>query len=444
MQGGGAVRGKPIIIILILMTFILFDTFFIALAENGQTVWNGYDLVLLNTYDVQLVGQNSTIEIYEDKLVYSGEYIIKNKADKTLEVILGLPSINLENIQIIDKGNALKYYKRNGNYIEDKYPSEAFPKVDKWHTYSLWLKNDETKIINLKYESKLINNSKGVFSIRFNKNKGLINSEASMIVLVLNNFYPYNVLDTTGVAAEKTLFGSNNQLILEMNKNSEIFGLDYELVDKLSIDRLDFSANKKLKNIATLFRNKDYDVVNALSDEYIDNPGDPSFDTTQVKYVKAEAYRKRADFEKYIEGIKGLDLDRLYPNRLKYKILYDLDRILEGESQDSQILGIIKLIQAKAFDDNEYIDKWMRDGGKDYINIEQTVDINSPNKDENEEDSLIVKTINFFKLGNVINKVAGFKYLRVIVLIMVFMLGYYLGRRTKKRKNTVSYYTFKR
>ncbi|MDD2481529.1 MAG: hypothetical protein PHF82_05270, partial [Lutispora sp.] len=210
------------------------------------------------------------------------------------------------------------------------------------------------------------------------------------------------------------------------------------------IDRLDFSANKKLKNIATLFRNKDYDVVNALSDEYIDNPGDPSFDTTQVKYVKAEAYRKRADFEKYIEGIKGLDLDRLYPNRLKYKILYDLDRILEGESQDSQILGIIKLIQAKAFDDNEYIDKWMRDGGKDYMNIEQTVDINSPNKDENEEDSLIVKTINFFKLGNVINKVAGFKYLRVIVLIMVFMLGYYLGRRTKKRKNTVSYYTFKR
>lgn len=437
-------RGKPVIIILILLTFTLFGIFFTVLAENGQIVWNGYDLEVLNTYDAQFVGQNSTIEIYEDKLIYSGEYIIKNKVDKTLEVILGLPSNNLENIQIIDKGNALKYYKRNGSYIEEKYPSEVFPKSEKWHTSSLWLKNDETRIINLRYESKLTNNSKGVFSIRFNRNKGLINSEASMIVLILNNFYPYNVLDTTGAAAEKTLFSGNNQLILEMNKNSEIFGLDYELVDKLSIDRLDFSANKKLKNIANSFRNKDYDVVNALCDEYVNNPGDPSFDTIQVKYVKAEAYRKRADFQKYIEGIKSLDFDRLYPNRLKYKILYDLDKILEGKSQDSQILGIMKLIQAKAFDDNEYIDKWMRDSDKDYMDVNLKIDTSSSNKTTNEEENLVIKTIYLLKLENVINRIAEFKYLRFIVIIMVFMLGYYLGRRTKKRKNTVSYYTFKR
>lgn len=437
-------RGRPIVVISILLTIVLVSTFSTLFAENRDIVWNGFDLEVLNTYDVQLIGQNSAIEIYEDKLIYTGEYIIKNKADKTLEAILGLPSSNLENIQITDKGNSIKYYNRNGSYIEDKYPSDSLPKADKWHTASLWFKNGETRIINLRYEAKLTNDSKGIFSIRFNKSKGLINSDASMIVATLNEFYPYNVLDTIGISDENTVFCSNNRLTMEMNKNSEIIGLDYELVDKMSIDRLDFSADKKLKSIAASFRKKDYDAVNALCDEYINNPGDPAFRTVQVKYVKAEAYRKQANFEKYVEIIKGLDLDKLYPDRLKYKILYDIDKIFEGEIQDSQLIGIMGSLQAQALDNNEYIGKWMQDREKNYIDAIETIESVTTDTDENKEESIIKKIITFMKLENLVNKIMGFKFLPIIVIVGAFLFGYFLGRRNKKRKNNISYYTYKR
>ena len=445
LYGGGRIlRVKPIIMIFILFTIVFFVPFSVASAENGQNVWNGYDLEVLNTYDSQLVGQNSTIEIIEDKLIYNGEYIVKNKTDKTIEVILGLPSNNLENVQITDRGSSIKHYNRNGSYIEDKYPSESLPKAAKWHTISLWLKGGETRNLNVRYEAKLINDSKGVYSVRYNRNKNLMDSEASTIVLSLRDFFPYNILDTTGIISDKAIFGSNNHLLLEMNKDSEILGLDYELLDKLSIDRLDFGSDKKLKNIAASFRKKEYDTVNTLCDEYIKNPGDPAFSMVQIQYVKAEAYRKQANFEKYFEFLKGLDFEKLYPNRLKYKILYDADRILQGKVQDAQLLAIMKSLQAQAYTDNEYIGKWMQGDGNSYEDDGSITNRGDSSPNKVKEDSVVAKTIKHLKLENIIYKIKAFKYTPLIVIVAAFLLGYLFGRRTKKRKNTISYYTFKR
>lgn len=434
-------RRKPITGILILLTAILICSFTTAMADEEENVWNGYDLQVLNTYDIQLVGQNSIIEVNEDKLVYNGEYVIKNMTQNTLEAILGLPSNNLENIQITEKGSSVKHYNRSKSYIEDKYPSDALPNVARWYTASLWFKAGESKVINIKYETKLINDYKSMFSIRYYKNKQLINSEASKIILSMHNFYPYDVLDTIGVSAEKTVLAGNERFTMEMNRESEMLGIDYELVDKLAVDRFDFSSDKKLKNIAASFKKKDYNSVLILCDEYMSNPTDSTFNLAQVKYIKAEAYRKQVDFSKYIEYIKELNFDMLYPSRLRYKILYDLDQMLGESVQDAKLLDIMKTLHTKAIEDNEYIGIWLESMGKNYLETAEAMEPELPAKDI-EEDDIFSKTIAFLKLDALIERIKGFKYLPVIGVAISFVAGYILGRRKRKKKNIISYYKF--
>jgi len=447
MLGGGIMRKRPITILSIFMIIIMISIFTTTLADEEEIIWNGYDVEILNTYDIQLIGQNLTIEINEDKLVYNGEYVIKNFTQNTLEAILGLPSNNLENMQITEKSNIVKHYSRNKSYITDRFPSDTLPDVSRWYTASLWFKAGETKIINVRYETKLKNNNKGVYSIRYHRNKDLIYSDASAVVLSLYDFYPYNVLNTIGVEEEKTVLSGNKRLTMEMSKGRDMLGLEYELVDKLSIDRFDFSSDKKLKNIAASFRKKDYEAVNTLCDEYLKNPTDPTFNSNQINYIKAETYRKQADYSKYIEYVKDLNLDALYPSRLKYKILYDLAQIIQQDTIDIKLLDVMRDIQTQAKDSNEYIGKWMEMTGKNYIEAVETIEQQKPQQNI-EKENFIDKTIALFKLENLLEKIKGVKYFSVILIavsiIVSFIAGYISGRRKMKRKNTISYYKFHR
>lgn len=412
----------------------------IFIADNDDIVWNGYDIRILNTYDINLVAQDIHIEIVEDKLFFDGEYILKNVKDNTVEAIIGLPSNSLDNIEISEKNNALRHYNRTVKYIEDRYPSDALPEVSRWYTVNLWFKAGETKVINVKYEAEIKNNSKGIFSVRYHKNNDLMQSDASKIVMSLKNFYPYNVLNTIGALEDKALLSGDDTFTLEMNRTSYILGIDYELVDKLAIDRFDFSSDKKLKNIAAAFRKKDYNSVFVLCDEYVQNPTDPAFNSAQINYIKAESYRKQADFEKYIEEIKKLDYNMLYPNRLKYKILYDLDQIIGNETQDKKLLEMMKNLHLQAIEQNEYIGRWMENLGSNYAMIEE-VNIQEVS-DEKEEESIFARIVDYLKMNSIVEKIIEFKYIELILIIVSFVLGYLLGRRKKKRRDHISYYKF--
>jgi len=412
----------------------------IFIADNDDIVWNGYDIRILNTYDINFVAQDINIEIVEDKLFFDGEYILKNVKDNTVEAIIGLPSNSLDNIEISEKNNALKHYNRTVKYIEDRYPSDALPEVSRWYTVNLWFKAGEIKVINVKYEAEIKNNSKGIFSVRYHKNNDLMQSDASKIVMSLKNFHPYNVLNTTGALEDKALLSGDNTFTLEMNRTSYIFGIDYELIDKLAIDRFDFSSDKKLKNIAAAFRKKDYNSVFILCDEYVKNPTDPAFNMAQINYIKAETYRKQADFEKYIEEIKKLDYNMLYPNRLKYKILYDLDKIIENETQDKKLLEMMKKLHEQAIDQNEFIGRWMENSGRNYALIEEA-NIQEVS-DEKEEESIFTRIVDYLKINSIVEKIIDFKYLELVLIIVSFALGYLLGRRKKKRRDHISYYKF--
>jgi len=424
----------------VVLTIILTCLFIVILADNDDIVWNGYDIRILNTYDIHLVAQDIHIEISEDKLIFDGEYILKNTKENTVEAILGLPSNNLDNIEISEKDSAIRHYSRTVKYIEERYPMDALPDVSRWNTVNLWFKTGETKVINVKYETEITNNSKGVYSVRYHRNKGLAQPDASKIIISLKDFFPYNVLNTIGALEDKALLSGDNSFTLEMNISSYIFGIDFELIDKLAIDRFDFSSDKKLKNISAAFRKKDYDSIYILCDEYINNPTDSAFSLTQINYIKAETHRKQANFEKYIEEIKKLDFNMLYPSRLKYKILYDLDQIIEKDTQDKKLIEIMKTLQEQALEQNEYIGRWMENLGSDYIEIIETEiqDIS----DENEEENIVEKIVNYLKMNSIIEKIIDFKYIELVLIVLSFILGYLLGRRKKKKRDTISYYKF--
>lgn len=428
-------------LIVILIMLFSFQTI---TADNGDTGWDGYDVYILNNFDVKLSSKNIKIEIDDDKLAFNGEYVITNKSEKIVEVVLGLPSKYVENLTIGDKGNILKFYKRNKSYIEKNYISEHLPDSEKWSTVSLWLKGNESRLISIKYDSKVTNDSKGIYKIRYSNFDEMYNPEISKTLIIFNSFKPYNIICTSGIEVEKSIYSRDAQLLFDISDNSYEIEIDYELTDKLAVDRFDFSQSNKLKNIANLFRIKDYEAVIASCNEYLAKPSDTSLNINQVKFIKAEALRKIVRFDEYLDIIKSIDLSKLYPERLKYKILYDIDEILNGEVEDPNIFNILNTIQKDALDNEEFLGKWMMYYEKDYVNTNNQIETNTRKEEDPDKENVISKYVSFLRLNKVYDFIREFKYLNIIVIIVVFFIGFLLGRKSMKKKSNISYYTFKR
>lgn len=430
--------------LLLIVTLIILFPLQTIFADNEGIGWDGYDICILNNFDAKISSKNVKIEIEDDKLIFNGEYVITNKSEKIVEVVLGLPSENVDNLSISDKGNTLKFYKRNTSYIEKNYIYEHLPKAEKWATVSLWLKGNESRIINIKYDSKVTNDSKGIYKIRYSNLSELFNPQISKTLIIFNDFKPYNIFHTSDIEVERTIYSRGSQLVFEVDDNSNEIQIDYELTDKLAVDRLDFSSSKKLKNIANLFRVKDYEAVITSCDEYLANPSDTSLDIAQVKYIKAEALRKIVRFDEYLEIIKTIDLNKLYPERLKLKILFDIDEILNEKVDDPKIFDILNTLQKSTLESEEFLGKWMMYCEKDYVNTNHQIETKEPKDGNLGKESLISKYISLLKLNKVYALISRFKYLDIIVVVAVFFIGFFLGRKSKKKKSNIPYYTFRR
>lgn len=207
---------KRWLLLSLIVVFIISFSFQTIFADNNDLGWYGYDIYILNNFDVKITRNNIKIEIDEDKLIFSGEYVINNKSDKITEVVLGLPLDNAENLSINDKGNNLKYYKRNKSYMEKNYIYENLPESEKWGTVNLWLKANESRLINIRYDSKVSNDSRGIYKITYNNSSDLYDSKISKTLIIFSNFKPYNILNTSNIEVEKAIYSRDSQLILKL------------------------------------------------------------------------------------------------------------------------------------------------------------------------------------------------------------------------------------
>ncbi len=423
------------------MLIILAASIQVVHSNNDNLGYVGHDLFFLNGFDVEVVSKNIMIEIDEDRITFNGDYILKNQTEKIAETIFGLPSENIENLVITEKSNVIRSTRRNRSYIEKNFIFEHLPKTEKWSTASLWLKANESRVINIKYESKTINDSKGIYTFIYENNIEPENLSGSKVYTIFNNFKPYNIINVYNIEVEKMYYNMKVQSILDGNVNGRSIRIDYELVDKLATDRLNFSTSKTLKNISNLFRTKDYEGVILLCDEYISNPSDSSVDINQVKFLKAEAYRKLIKYDNYFEIIKFLDINKLYPFRLKYKIFSDIDEILGGDINDPNLAIIMKSIQNDLTDSNEFFYRWTVHNKKDYSGIDETI---IHEDEETIKESFLDKFVITSKAKSIITFIQENNFIYFIVLILFLFIGFLIGIFTRKRKKGSPYYTLRR
>ncbi|MCK9217383.1 MAG: hypothetical protein M0P77_05615 [Firmicutes bacterium] len=424
-----------VIIILILVSQVVHTD------QENNSGYIGYDPYFLNSFDVDISKKNVVLKIDDDKLTFNGEYILCNQTDKTVEVILGLPYDDVEDLIILDKNNPLKFFWRNFSYIENNYIFEHLPKADKWSIVSIWLKANESRVIRISYQSQTTNDSKGIYTLTYMNNAEPNNSSNSKAYIVFNDFKPYNAINVSNIEVEKVHYNQGLNLLFDIDNNGRAARIDYELTDKLAIDRLSFATSSKLKNISNLYGLKDYDAVILLCDEYINNPSDNSVDINQVKYVKSEAYRNLTKFDNYFEVIESLDLNKLYPYRLKYKILLDVYRILNGKAYNSDLATIIVSIQNDLQESNEFFSEWMVQNKIIHDDIDITLDME---KEETRKEGVLNKYAERLKLDTVGKFLKDNWYIYLISVLFIFLIGFLLGRKFGKKKTNPPYYTFRR
>ncbi len=410
-------------------------------SDDENIGFKGYDFYFLNSFDIEVSSKRINIEINDDKLFFEGEYVLNNKTDKINEITLGIPSENAENLIIYEKSNILKTVKRNESFIEKNFISEHLPKSSKWSTFTLWLKANESRLITIKYESKVINDNKGVYTLNYINNIQPNNTDTSISYIKFNEFKPYNIIDISNAEIEKAVYFGGNSLIFDVNKNGRETIVNYELTDKLAVDRLDFSSNKKLKSISASFKLKDYETVIVLCDEYINNPVDNSVNINQVKFVKAEAYRNLVKYDNYFEILKGLDIKALFPYRVKYKILTDIDEILVGKVNIPELSEAIESIRKDMNDSNEFISMWYTHNNLSLpiIDTEALEHIDEDTKNENP----INKYFDSLKQKSFIKIFIENKLIYIIIPVITLLIGYLIGKSSRKRRKGKSYYTLR-
>lgn len=428
-------------ILFFMILIVIFLNYHILHADNDNFAYEGRDFYFLNSFDIDVVSKNITIEVDEDRITFNGDYILSNQTDKIIEVIFGLPADNVENLVISEKTNPIKVTRRNRGYIEKNLISEHLPTMEKWSTSSLWLKANENRLINIKYDSKTVNDSKGIYTVIYENNITPSSAISSKVFIEFKNFKPYNIINVYNIEVERLVYNIEAKTVLNGSINSRAMRVDYELIDKMAIDRLGYSTSKTLKNISNLFRTKDYEGVISSCDDYIKNPSDSSIDINQIKFIKAEACRKLIRYDNYFGLIKELNLNKIYPYRLKYKIFSDVDEIISGDINDTHLAIIMKSIQDDLNYSNEFFNRWIIYNKKDYSDaIETTI------TDEKEE--VKESIVNRFKSSEKINKTIEFveknKIVYLVIIILIFFFGFLIGKYYKKKKNRTPYYTFRR
>ena len=434
---GACVMKIKLSIIFLIVALLNFPLLY---ADSDNLGYEGYDFYFLNGFDIDVARKNIFIEVDGDKITFSGDYILSNQTEKIIEVVFGLPMDNIENLIITEKSNPIKATRRNRGYIEKNYISEHLPIIEKWSTSGLWLKANENRLINIKYDSKTVNDSKGIYSFIYENNITPGNIINSKVYITFKNFKPYNIINVYNMEVERMSYNID-QTFLNGSINGRAIRVDYELIDKLAIDRLSYSTSKTLKNISNLFHAKDYEGTILLCDDYIKNPSDSSVDINQLKFIKAEAYRKLVKYDNYFDIIKGLDLDKIYPYRLKYKVFSDIDEVIGGDINDTNLSAIMKSIQDDLNYSNEFFNRWIIYNKKDYSNINETIEI-----DETKETKENI--INKLKTSDMINKIIVFaeknKIVYFVAMALVFLIGLLIGKYYKKKRDRAPYYTFRR
>jgi len=430
-----------IIKFLVLAVLVMIMLTAAAYADSVDTGWKGYGLYNFNKSDVSISNESDNITINGEKVTAVYEYTIKSNADKDIAVNFGIPDNGIVKFSIYDGSKYLNYKTRNTSYLKSTYGVENLqtPEV-RWYLFTMVFTPGQTRSISVSIEAQMKKAENDTYGLSFFKDRGYsyaINSEKTWMTLNLPDFKPYYIYELEGVNEEQISNDGVATLSFSGDYGNGIF-LRYQPIDKMALDSLGKSAYKKPKSIVKAFNEKKYEEALNLCNEYISSPTDSSLNLEQVKFIKAECMRLSGNYAEYLSTVEQLDISRLYPGRIRFKILHDRLIAYKNTGNAEGVNTILKELIPETQQIYPFLYHWLDRNG--YRLEEAEPDAEDAASQNNQ---VSTKNKGFDVLGAVIDFFTFVTESRWTYVLLGFIAGFIIGRLTKRRKKSRSVYLFR-
>ena len=412
-------------------------------ADSIDTGWKGYGLYNLNQSEVSISNESDNVIIDGGNVTAVYEYTIKCNSDKNITVNFGYPDNGIYKFNIHDGSKNLNYKSRNTAYLNSNYGTKNLQTPDgRWYLFNMTFTPGQTRTIKVTIEAEIKKEKNDTYDLSFFKDRNYsyaIPSEKTWLTLKFADFKPYYIFELEGIKQEEISSDGTVTLSYTSDYGSGA-SLGYQPVDKMALDKLSSSAYKKAKAIVKAFNANNYQEALTLCSEYISAPSISSLDPEQVKYVKAECLRLLGNTEEYLSTVEQLDITRLYPSRIRYKVLTDRIVAYNSIGNDEGMDMILKELIPEIQQSYPYLHYWLNQKG---YKLRETVQESADIATHSDNTVNVSASKGFDILGALIAFLTVIRESRWTYVILGFLAGFIIGRLTKRRKKNKSVYLFR-
>lgn len=411
--------------------------------DRIDTGWKGYGLYNLNKSEVSISEESDNVVINGDTVTAIYQYTIKNLSGRNITVNFGYPDNGIYKFSVNDGSKFLSYKTRETSYLKNNYGVQNLQIPDgRWYLFNMVFTPDQTRTIKVSIEAEMIKEENDTYGLSFFKDRNYsyaIKSEKASLTLKLADFKPYNIYELDGIRPEDISAEGDAAFSYNGDYGNGV-SMRYQPIDAMVIDKVGASSYKKPKAIAKAFKEKKYEEVLTLCDEYISAPSDERLSLEQVKYIKAESMRLLERDNEYLSAMEQVDISKLYPARVRYKVLIDRLEAYKSANNDEAINLILAELIPETQQGYPYLYHWMDKNGyklsqKDNDSSGIETPTNSPGNAASDNSIDI--------LGGVIALLTTLRESRWTYTIAGLLAGFIIGRITKRGKKKKSVYLFR-
>lgn len=411
-------------------------------ADTAGTGWMGYGLYNLNKSQVSISNETDNVTVNGSNISAVYEYTIKNNSDKSITVNFGYPDNGITKFSVHDGSKFLSYKTRETSYLKNNYGVKELQTPDgRWYLINMAFTPGQTRTIKVSLEAAMKKEENDTYKLNFFKDRGFsyaIKSDKASLTLKLSGFMPYNIFELDGIKPEEVSEDGSIKLTYGRDYGNGA-ALRYQPVERMVLDKLNISEYKKPKAIVKAFQEGKLQEAKTLCEEYINAPGDNTLSMDQVKYVRAECMRKLNDNEGYLKAMDEIDSKGLYPARVGYKIAIDRLAAYNSLDNDEDMNKVLKELLPDTKTSYPYLYYWLLKN--DYQLVEDKAGMAAPTGKPTGTVSVTGK--GFDILGALIALINILRESRWTYAVLGLLIGFVLGRLTKRNKRRSSVYLFR-
>ncbi len=428
--------------LLIFTVLVVVTTVTAVFADKADTGWMGYGLYNLNKSEVIISNESDNVVIKGSNVSAVYEYTIKNTSGKSITVNFGIPDNGITKFSVHDGSKFLSYKTRDVAYLKNNYGVTELQTPElRWYLFNMTFTSEQTRTVKVTIEAAMKKEENDTYKLNFFKDRNFsyaIKSEKADLTLKFSDFQPYNIFELEGIKQEDISEEGAASLTYVGNYGSGA-SLRYQPVDSMVIEKLNASEYKKPKSIAKAFNEAKYDEAITLCDEYINAPGDKNLNIEQVKYVRAEAMRRSGDNEGYLTVMGEIDTEVLYPARVGYKVAVDRLGAHDALNRSEDMAAMLKELAPDIRQGYPYLYYWLDQQGYKLAEAEEPVVVPTDKPAAGPPAS----GKGFDVLGAVLSFTAAVKESKWTYAVFGVLIGFVLGRFSKKNRKKGPVYLFR-